>query len=65
MCLLCATCLEICNFQFSYPHTRGSSHGQTRITRTSYSEPEYAALMPEAFRRWKDLQNEAKKELYV
>lgn len=51
--------------QFPYPHTRGSSHGQTRITRTAQSEERYSAMMPEANRKWKELGRITGKETYV
>ena len=30
--------------QFSMPHSRGSSHGHTRITRVLYREPHFASV---------------------
>uniref|UniRef100_A0A1I8FNA6 Sarcosine oxidasee (formaldehyde-forming) n=1 Tax=Macrostomum lignano TaxID=282301 RepID=A0A1I8FNA6_9PLAT len=36
--------------QFPVPHSRGSSHGHSRITRYAYKEAEYARLMRRAFR---------------
>lgn len=31
--------------QYSMPHSRGSSHGHTRITRHLYKEPHFASVM--------------------
>jgi sarcosine oxidase len=42
--------------QFSVGHSRGSSHGGSRIIRHSYVEPEYATLAPHAFALWRELQ---------
>nr|XP_006813111.1 PREDICTED: peroxisomal sarcosine oxidase-like [Saccoglossus kowalevskii] len=44
--------------QFGLPHSRGSSHGQTRIIRYGYSEPYYSAMMPECFRIWHDVEKQ-------
>nr|XP_039249185.1 peroxisomal sarcosine oxidase-like [Styela clava] len=51
--------------QFPYPHTRGSSHGQSRITRSSYASEEYVAILPEANKHWKELEKETGKKLYL
>lgn len=45
--------------QFSVGHSRGSSHGGSRIIRHSYVEPEYATLAPHAFALWRQLQAES------
>ncbi|ELU01878.1 hypothetical protein CAPTEDRAFT_169754 [Capitella teleta] len=50
--------------QFALPHTRGSSHGQSRIIRTSYAEPRYVAMMPESFALWDQLEKECGKTLF-
>jgi hypothetical protein len=43
--------------QFSIPHDRGSSHGQTRIIRKAYYEhPDYVPLLHRAYQRWYDLE---------
>jgi len=43
--------------QFSLVHTRGSSHGQTRIIRTAYAEhPSYVPLVRRAFEKWYELE---------
>src|SRR5205823_11067744 len=43
--------------QFPLVHTRGSSHGHTRIIRTAYYEhPGYVLLVRRAFERWYELE---------
>jgi len=42
--------------QFPLPHTRGSSHGQTRVIRHSYGQKLYTEMMPECFEAWKSLE---------
>ncbi len=43
--------------QFGIPHSRGSSHGSTRIIRLAYSEgPEYIPLLRAAYAYWRDLE---------
>ncbi|KAF4531073.1 hypothetical protein B566_EDAN019024, partial [Ephemera danica] len=39
--------------QFPVLHSRGSSHGQSRIIRHAYAERFHAELMPRAFREWR------------
>jgi sarcosine oxidase len=51
--------------QFALGHDRGSSHGLARITRHSYADPQYARLMPEAFRAWKNLEADAGEALFI
>ncbi|XP_041348160.1 peroxisomal sarcosine oxidase-like [Gigantopelta aegis] len=43
--------------QFPLPHSRGSSHGQSRITRKAYPEVFYTKMMLEATDMWLELQN--------
>jgi len=50
--------------QFGLNNDRGSSHGQSRITRYLYDEPTYPAFMPESDRKWKQLQKDFKTNLY-
>ena len=50
--------------QFSLSHTRGSSHGASRITRHSYIQNHYTEMMPEAFDRWEKLAEVSKTELF-
>src|SRR5947207_3222147 len=43
--------------QFPLVHSRGSSHGHTRIIRTAYYEhPNYVPLVRRAFERWYELE---------
>ena len=51
-------------FQFDALHTRGSSHGQSRITRRTYQKPYYVQMMNEAFPLWSDLEQESGFSLY-
>lgn len=51
--------------QHSFGHRHGSSHGASRIIRPVYSQQHYAALMPEAYRRWAALEAEAGTTLYT
>jgi sarcosine oxidase len=51
--------------QFTRGHTRGSSHGESRIYRLTYADPHYTRLMREAFPLWQALQAEAGEELIV
>jgi sarcosine oxidase len=41
--------------QFELDHTRGSSHGRTRIFRLAYPEPHWIRLAQEAYAGWRDL----------
>ncbi|NXV40865.1 SOX oxidase, partial [Uria aalge] len=50
--------------QFILPHSRGSSHGQSRITRSAYAWMPYARMMPDSFRLWQRLEAEANTSLY-
>ena len=51
--------------QFSPPHDRGSSHGQTRVIRQSYFEhPDYVPLVLESYRLWNELEQLVEKKLY-
>lgn len=45
--------------QFSLDHARGSSHGDARIFRVSYPQPEYVALALESLPLWRELEAEA------
>lgn len=51
--------------QFAFRHDRGSSHGAARIIRHSYADPDYARLMLDAFRAWRELEAEAGQPLYI
>jgi sarcosine oxidase len=49
--------------QFEVGHTRGSSHGRSRIVRLAYPEVEFVELAKEAFAGWRELEDEAGVEL--
>ena len=49
--------------QFEEGHTRGSSHGATRIFRLSYPDPIYVALAREALDDWRRLQRDSRADL--
>lgn len=51
-------------FQFPIPHSRGSSHGQTRIIRRAYAEAYYTKMMEESYQLWADLEKESGIKLY-
>jgi sarcosine oxidase len=44
--------------QFELDHNRGSSHGDSRIFRLSYPEPEWVRLAQESLSGWRDLERE-------
>nr|XP_057935144.1 peroxisomal sarcosine oxidase [Doryrhamphus excisus] len=50
--------------QFSLPHTRGSSHGQTRMIRKAYEQDFYTTMMKECYELWAQLEREAGATLY-
>ena len=45
--------------QFQIGHTRGSSHGGSRIIRYTHAEIDFARLMPATFARWRQLEAES------
>ena len=49
--------------QFRVGHDRGSSHGRSRIVRLAYPEVEFVQLAKEAFRGWRELEQESGVEL--
>jgi sarcosine oxidase len=49
--------------QFELDHTRGSSHGNSRIFRLSYPEVEWVRLAQEAYGGWRELEREAGRQL--
>lgn len=49
--------------RFEPGHTRGSSHGATRIFRLAYAEADYVALALEALRGWRDLEDDVGRTL--
>ena len=44
--------------QFPLPHTRGSSHGQSRGIRKAYPEPFLTKMMADAYEQWHRLEEE-------
>ncbi|XP_003469757.1 peroxisomal sarcosine oxidase [Cavia porcellus] len=50
--------------QFFLPHSRGSSHGQSRIIRKAYSQDFYTQMMDESYRLWAQLEREAGTSLH-
>ncbi|XP_055370201.1 peroxisomal sarcosine oxidase isoform X3 [Betta splendens] len=50
--------------QFILPHTRGSSHGQTRIIRKAYEQNIYTHMMEECYKLWAQLETDAGVQLY-
>lgn len=42
--------------QFELNHTRGSSHGNSRIVRKAYPDPHYTRIMAEAYPLWRELE---------
>src|SRR5260370_28533058 len=58
---LAARGAKVIGFERTGPgHDRGSSHGDTRIFRTAYSEsPDYVPLLQRAYRLWRQLETES------
>jgi len=44
--------------KFPLPHSRGSSHGQSRIIRKAYPDPFFSNLMKEAYQEWDLIEKE-------
>ncbi|MBC7809113.1 MAG: N-methyl-L-tryptophan oxidase [Akkermansiaceae bacterium] len=51
--------------QFRVGHTRGSSHGESRIIRYTYPDPLFTGMMGDAYPLWAGLESEAREELFV
>ena len=51
--------------QFPTPHTRGSSHGQTRVIRCMYYDVIYGLMSRDSFPLWKILEEEVGEELII
>ena len=49
--------------QFTAGHDRGSSHGNARIFKVSYPEPEFVRLAQESLARWRQLEAETGDEI--
>ncbi|XP_063058433.1 peroxisomal sarcosine oxidase-like [Engraulis encrasicolus] len=50
--------------QFLLPHSRGSSHGQTRIIRKAYEQDFYTVMMEECYQLWAQLEKETNTTLF-
>ncbi|XP_054429204.1 peroxisomal sarcosine oxidase [Pteronotus mesoamericanus] len=50
--------------QFFLPHSRGSSHGQSRIIRKAYAEDFYTQMMDECYQMWAQLEHETGTQLH-
>jgi len=44
--------------KFPLPHSRGSSHGQSRIIRKAYPDPYFTRLMEDAYNEWDIIERE-------
>jgi len=51
--------------RFELGHTRGSSHGTSRIFRLAYPEPVYARLAQQALAAWRELEHECGERLII
>ncbi|XP_076338203.1 peroxisomal sarcosine oxidase-like isoform X1 [Tachypleus tridentatus] len=51
--------------QFPIPHSRGSSHGHSRIIRSAYSEKHFNNIMPDAFQMWKEIEKKSGESLIL
>jgi sarcosine oxidase len=49
--------------QYDIDHTRGSSHGATRIFRLSYTDPTWVRLAQDAYGGWRELERESGEQL--
>lgn len=57
-------CLLLFPRQFILPHSRGSSHGQTRITRKAYDHDFYIRMMEDNYELWAQLERESGVKLF-
>ena len=51
--------------QFPLPHTRGSSHGQSRIIRLTYEDLLYAQMTRDSYPEWRQLEKETGQQLLI
>jgi hypothetical protein len=51
--------------QFDRLHTRGSSHGASRITRMGYDRCHHARMMKEAFSKWSKIETDSGQEIFM
>ena len=49
--------------QFATGHDRGSSHGKSRVFRTTYDDPLYVGLAEESLELWRDLERVSRRNL--
>lgn len=52
------------SLQFILPHSRGSSHGQTRIIRKAYDHDFYTRMMEDNYELWAQLERESGVKLF-
>ena len=52
-------------FKFDAIHTRGSSHGGSRMVANTYREKFNVDLVEEACKIWRDVEDESGKHLYM
>ena len=50
--------------QFPLPHSRGSSHGQSRIIRCAYEQTYFAHMAMDAMAMWKQLETETNTQIF-
>jgi hypothetical protein len=46
-------------------HSRGSSHGSSRIIRRAHTKPYYNTMMEESYRIWREVEKESGTQLLV
>ncbi|MBX9723550.1 MAG: N-methyl-L-tryptophan oxidase, partial [Candidatus Obscuribacterales bacterium] len=51
--------------QFEFGHNRGSSHGESRITRYSYDHPNYVRMAKRAYPLWAEIMQESGEPLFL
>lgn len=51
--------------QFEFCHEKGSSHGESRITRYSYDHPYYVAMAKRAYPLWDEVMQESGEKLFL
>jgi len=50
--------------QFPLPHTRGSSHGGSRIIRYAHTSPSYIPLVVDSYKQWAELEQATHQQLF-
>ncbi|KAK7278949.1 hypothetical protein RJT34_23990 [Clitoria ternatea] len=50
--------------QFDFLHQRGSSHGESRTIRVTYSQPHYYSLVIESYKLWQQAQTQIGYQIY-